>query len=153
MIKCPYCKNEIPDDSRYCDQCGKAVMYCPECGVPKKGTECAACGETLVSAEQFRSKPKTVQDTAWKLEGEGLSLTVTEGSFGRRGGIYPEFSTNKYISGVHGKFTAVPGGWTLTDLGSTNGTFVNGSKLAPNTAVAIKRGDRIKIAISEFIVK
>ena len=28
-MKCPYCQNIIDDDSRWCDQCGKELMFCP----------------------------------------------------------------------------------------------------------------------------
>lgn len=34
-------------------------------------------------------------------------------------------------------------GITIEDLGSTNGTIVNGNKLAPNAAAAIKAGDKM----------
>ena len=54
-MKCPYCKQEIDADSCFCDQCGKPLMFCPECRQPKRGTECPACGETLISAAKFHS--------------------------------------------------------------------------------------------------
>ncbi len=28
MIICPNCKEEIDDESRYCDQCGQALLFC-----------------------------------------------------------------------------------------------------------------------------
>ena len=37
------------------------------------------------------------------------------------------------ISGVHARLKRVTGGVTLEDLGSTNGTWVEGTRLAPNT--------------------
>ena len=49
-MKCPFCQGVIDDDSRYCDLCGKHLMFCPECRQPKKGTSCPRCGELLVSA-------------------------------------------------------------------------------------------------------
>ena len=33
------------------------------------------------------------------------------------------------VSGVHGQIRWTGGRWVLTDLGSTNGTFVNGSRV------------------------
>ena len=52
-MKCPFCQGVIDDDSRYCDLCGKHLMFCPKCRQPKKGTSCPRCGELLISAEEF----------------------------------------------------------------------------------------------------
>ncbi|MDY4481691.1 MAG: FHA domain-containing protein [Candidatus Cryptobacteroides sp.] len=41
----------------------------------------------------------------------------------------------------------------MTDSGSTNGTQVNGVKLEPGKAAAIKTGDIIRIATLEFTVQ
>ena len=42
--------------------------------------------------------------------------------------------------------------WEISDSGSTNGTYVNGSKLVPGTWVALKKGDQVKIATVKFNV-
>ena len=48
------------------------------------------------------------------------------------------------ISKLHGQFTAAPGGeFDLSDLGSTNGTFVNGLKLEPKKNHRLMEGDLI----------
>ena len=52
-MKCPFCQSIIEDDSRWCDQCGKELMFCPSCRVPRKGSSCPACGELLVSGNRF----------------------------------------------------------------------------------------------------
>jgi len=39
------------------------------------------------------------------------------------------------------------------DVGSTNGTKVNGQRLQANVPVSIKIGDKIKIATLEFTVE
>ena len=43
----------IPDDSAYCDQCGKELKWCPQCKRPKRGTECPLCGSVLVPGRQY----------------------------------------------------------------------------------------------------
>jgi hypothetical protein len=40
--------------------------------------------------------------------------------------------------------------YNITDLGSTNGTFVNEQKLSPNTAYTLNPGDRIRIGDTTF---
>lgn len=49
MIICPNCKEEIDDDSHYCDQCGQALLYCEKCGRVGLGRRCTNCGGLMVS--------------------------------------------------------------------------------------------------------
>ena len=82
-----------------------------------------------------------------------MRLILRAGAFGRRGGIWPELASCIYVSGNHGVIGGGPSGWTITDSGSTNGTKVNGVKLEPGKAAAIKPGDTIRIATLEFNVQ
>ncbi len=49
---CPYCKSDIDDDSFHCDQCGKELFVCPQCGLAGKGRNCVEDGAKLVSRKQ-----------------------------------------------------------------------------------------------------
>ena len=202
-MKCPFCKETIDDDSYYCDQCGKELHFCPDCGKPKQGTTCPACGADLVSGTVFfLKKPQATQPAAapsspWPtnpttsyqpspapqappmpqgtavqtpqmpqgtamaappkpmpqfIQGNGWNLPLKEGVFGRTQGIYGEFSTQQYISGRHGQFRMMNGQWQVLDFGSTNGTFLNGQRLAPNNWYDLNLGDQLKIATTNFII-
>ena len=48
------------------------------------------------------------------------------------------------VSKFHGYFTEDQGRWSLTDFRSTNGTELNGKRLAPTIATPVKGGDRIR---------
>jgi len=52
------------------------------------------------------------------------------------------------VSRQHAHLQQSPQGWTVADLGSTNGTFINGQQIAANVATALKPGDRITIGSS-----
>jgi pSer/pThr/pTyr-binding forkhead associated (FHA) protein len=54
------------------------------------------------------------------------------------------------ISRRHARLDRRSQGWIITDLGSTNGTFVNGRRLAPQEGHALRTGDRITIGSSVF---
>ena len=84
------------------------------------------------------------------LVGNGWRLTLQEGPFGRRGGIWPELSTCQYVSGSHGNIVKAGADWVIEDVGSTNGTYVNGARIQRQ---ALKKGDRVKIATLEFTVE
>jgi len=55
-----------------------------------------------------------------------------------------------FLSGRHAMFTLQDGGYLLRDLGSTNGTQVNGDKLA-DMPVKLKDGDRIHLGQLDFL--
>ena len=167
-MKCPFCKAMIDDDSRFCDQCGKELHFCPECGKPKMGTECPACGADLVSADAFfkadkpepkvelKPQPKVALSVnpvnEWSMVGDGFNLKLKEGVFGRTTGIYPEFSTSIYISGIYGELRCLNGQWQIRDLGSHNGTFLNGVRLTPNTWTDLHLDDKLKIATTHLSI-
>ena len=55
------------------------------------------------------------------------------------------------ISRKHAKVDLNDGVFTICDLGSTNGTYLNGSKLPENRFFALKNGDSVKLANEPFI--
>ncbi len=99
------------------------------------------------------------------LEAESVTFPATQGPrrfvldrdavrVGRRSrsrGVTPEIDLSSDpedtgISHLHLLFSRDAGGYTLTDLGSTNGTTVNhGAPITPNVAVALMDGDRIHL--------
>ena len=56
MIICPKCKEDIEDDSHYCDQCGQALVYCSSCGRVGMGRRCTYCGALMLSPEEYQAK-------------------------------------------------------------------------------------------------
>ena len=56
MIVCPNCKEEIDDDSHFCDQCGQQLAYCERCGRVGLGRRCTQCGGLMLSREEYEHK-------------------------------------------------------------------------------------------------
>lgn len=54
MIICPNCKEEIEDDSYYCDQCGQALLFCKNCGRAGLGRRCTQCGGMMITPEEYQ---------------------------------------------------------------------------------------------------
>jgi hypothetical protein len=54
MIICPNCKEEIDDDSHYCDQCGQALLFCNKCGRVGIGRRCTQCGGMMITPEEYQ---------------------------------------------------------------------------------------------------
>ena len=51
MIICPSCKEEIDNDSHFCDQCGQALLFCDRCGSVGIGRRCTHCGGLMVAPD------------------------------------------------------------------------------------------------------
>ena len=57
---------------------------------------------------------------------------------------------NKMISRVHCRIDRKDGQYTVMDLQSANGTYVNGVKLQPNVPFPLKDRDIVRLANSDF---
>lgn len=77
------------------------------------------------------------------------------GIIGRTGGDYVDvFGSCGYVSGTHGKLTLHSSmRWLYTDLGSTNGTELEGKELEPNKNYLLKKGQIIEIGYVKFRVE
>lgn len=84
----------------------------------------------------------------------GVRLSIRNGtnSIGRREGndiVVPD----PYCSGSHAQMIAEDGAFTLADLGSTNGTFVNGVQLDANSPKELQIGDEITFGQMVFTIE
>lgn len=59
-------------------------------------------------------------------------------------------SDNNSISRAHCKIKVRGGRCYITDLNSTNCTYVNGTRVSPNQEVVLSKGDTIKVSDEEF---
>lgn len=164
---CSFCISDIPEDSLYCDQCGKRLMICPECG--KLGSElfCFFDNKILVEYDielngiKIKNK-KTFRpnksESKLMLENSSLNLYLKffETDFiGRKyGSAKIQLAGFKQISSKHAEINYKDSlGWQVKDLDSTNGTILNSIKLIPHTNYSFQNKDILALADIEFIVK
>ncbi len=83
--------------------------------------------------------------------GERISINNTSFVIGKEmARVNYCISDNTSVSRTHVRLTSRGGVTYVTDLRTTNGTFVNGVKLNPNQEVALKNGDKLSLADEEF---
>ena len=174
MIICPTCKEEIDDDSRFCDQCGQALLYCNQCGRVGIGRRCTYCGGLMVppgdgvqmssanvASVGYATYGSLRQDDSRHAGGESIPvLTLANDSLnirivamngaiiGRRKGPYTQFFEKQaYVSGVHAQLFFKPEtGWSVIDKHSSNGTKLNQHQIQPDVNMTLNNGDILTIA-------
>lgn len=185
---CPskICKNEIPEDSLYCDQCGIKLLRCQKCNSVGISKFCGKCGGCMIfSNNQFNqitdsipevtetkntnvfSKPQEqfvgtqiiqldssipslelCHNDGWTIEPKaGNVLGRTTGEFVSKLGCFP------VISSRHAQVSFNDGKWFITDLHSTNKTYINNNCLVPDNPTEIKNNDVLILANVPFVVR
>ena len=86
-----------------------------------------------------------------KSNGERININKPEFIIGKeRRRVDYCISDNGSISRTHAKLRIRADRCYISDLGSTNCTFVNGSKISPNQEVVLSKGDEISISDEKF---
>ncbi len=92
--------------------------------------EVEVCNEAVIEAEQ--SAPNIVARLVAKDGSESFDLREGTYRIGRRAGANDIVISNPYCSGRHADLAISSDGFAIIDVGSTNGTFVNGVKIDAN---------------------
>lgn len=85
--------------------------------------------------------------------GPGTEIRIIEGTItlGRRPGNTIVISNDAYISGQHAQIETDDTGTHVTDVGSTNGSSVNGQKLSPNERQLLLEGDEVQFGQTKYV--
>ena len=153
MIICPTCKEEIEDDSHFCDQCGQPLLYCSSCGRVGKGRRCIYCGGLMTNTHSHPPITASIPNNIPVLTLYNANLDIRiigqpGAIIGRRQGPYSHyFEQNMFVSGIHAQLVYSSNtGWNIIDKHSSNGTKLNNHSLQPDVPMTLKNGDIITIA-------
>jgi hypothetical protein len=162
-IICIHCSNPNPNSSNFCNQCGAKLVQ----------VENAGAGNIQQTTEYLGNiKPPPVKPVEVKIR--GLALYVLDAksaiplelkertTLGRSiegASVLPDIDFDQYegfvlgVSRMHAVIHNNEEGIFISDLQSSNGTFVNRSRLKPYEMVAIKHGDIISLGMlrTQFI--
>ena len=157
--------------TQVCGNCGHSLAttdrFCPKCGTPVPGASPFAKPDvtgTIYALGQISHDsgplPSVVpHDMTTVQPGSHVLLIVRGPASGSRielvgdnmvAGRSPEtaiFLDDITVSRQHARFDRVAEGWSLVDLGSLNGTYVNRDRA---DIVALKHGDEIQIGKYRF---
>ncbi len=99
------------------------------------------------------SVPQPAGHLVPKDTGPALALCEGVNTIGRREGANTVVISDPYCSGRHADLTVQDGVFTITDVGSTNGTLVNGAPLEAHAARELQAGDEITIGRPVFTLE
>jgi pSer/pThr/pTyr-binding forkhead associated (FHA) protein len=127
-----------------CPHCGKKLTrpdaaFCPNCGSPLKGAA-AQAADTVHGG----SLAKIIINLPGEETREEF-LAKAVATLGRRSSNQIQVMSAT-ISGEHAKIELTHRGHTITDLNSTNGTYVNGKRIEPGKPYLLASNDIIRFS-------
>lgn len=158
MVTCPVCKHSELDGTLFCSECGAALW----------GD--AFDEDTATLKQEFEKLPNTdnVSTLVLPMYAPPIGFTLringakepvqlagkTEYLLGRadpKHEVLPDLDLGPYggqqmgVSRKHASLMQIDTGFAIRDLGSTNGTIVNGRVLAANQDCPLRDGDEIRL--------
>lgn len=158
MQLCKNCGAKQLDGTIFCTECGASFI---EIKHPRDTTASLRLRDNIDLPDEPRVVPAPdIQPTGSTMSlvvlnsGRRLNLDVSSevliGRADARHGFTPDVDLGRdggYDAGVsrnHARLALKDGVCTLEDIGSSNGTFVNGRRLLPNQPIPIHNGDELK---------
>lgn len=162
LTPCPFCKTLIPRDCRFCDTCGEKLRRCQACGSFAKSKRCTTCGsatDEIVAPAPVAANATVRPSVATPTPGHlvcvrgGLRIGLAHDAIiGRRGSYGSAFQIFPTISGTHARLVQQSSDWLIEDVGSSYGTFINGTQIAKHTPTPIHVGDVVRFSDIDFKV-
>jgi|SRR3972149_1720289 len=155
MIVCSNCKSQETDGAIFCSECGTQLAQIDTAQTQKFSTD----SEDLRNAIFFTDEMPN-QGATWislHLLDTGDILPVSErseftlGRLSDNQAIEPDIDLTPFkafdngVSRLHAVIRHNQGNVVLVDLGSSNGTYVNGLRIMPNIEQPLRHGDIVAL--------
>jgi hypothetical protein len=163
MKLCPYCKHNNLEGLLFCDECGYSLSDVVDTTLPTRKLE-----DTLA---EFSAKATWGSASVGRLQSVIIHFRSVDDPlvvelkdrivFGRMDtssprqpdiDLAPYGAVEKGVSRIHAAIERSDDVLTLVDMGSSNGTSLNGQRLAPDQPRVLRDGDEIRFGklIAQF---
>jgi hypothetical protein len=155
MIQCPNCKHEEVDGAVFCSECGTQLVKSENVTTQKIELDDRDNRVTGPLADEIPN-----YSNAWislHMLDSGQILPVAErkeftmGRISDNQPIMPDIDFSSFkaydngVSRLHAVIRQNSGNVIIMDLGSSNGTYVNGTRLMPNVEQPLRHGDVVAL--------
>jgi hypothetical protein len=158
MIKCPSCGKRHPENTLFCDECGAYLLAEGRKRTDPLAVEDVAWMETDFgvsgSFDDQSAQPLIIRvsvlESGRQIEFP-LSKEISIGRLDATTATFPDVdlttdgALEKGVSRRHAKITRKGAELYLEDLGSVNGTFLNGKRLTPYLPHVLNHRDEIRL--------
>ena len=159
MIKCPFCQTLHVENTLFCSECGTYLLEDDKRGTDPLGTsEIGWVGDSAEEADaqsRFQGTgPLSIRlnigDRRRQVE-VPLNKAIHMGRLDPASDVFPEIDLTedngleKGVSRRHARILKREGTVVVEDLGSINGTFINGKRLAPYLPEMLNDGDSLQL--------
>ena len=153
-VFCTQCGQQNPDDSKFCARCGAPLTVPSTPGVPAV-EQTTTISMTSLDATEEHSEDLDEVGIESLPAGSALLVVKRGPNAGSRflldkdvttAGRHPEsdiFLDDVTVSRRHADIERGGGGWTVRDVGSLNGTYVNRQRIEDSSPLA--NGDEVQI--------
>jgi len=159
MIKCPFCQTPHVDNTLFCSECGTYLLEDDKRGTDPLGTgEIGWVGDSAEDSDaQMRFQgtgPLSIRLSVGERKREvevPLNKAIHMGRLDPASDVFPEIDLTeddgleRGVSRRHARILKREGTVVVEDLGSINGTFINGKRLAPYLPEMLKDGDNLQL--------
>lgn len=128
------------------------AVPCPACKRPNRAGArfCVGCGQSLQVLRPAVLRVIEPVRAAWEMpiaRSPILLGRVSEAEEYRPDFDMAFYDDGGYVSRRHAQVTKDAAGYLISDLGSSNGTLLNGYPLLPNRLYRLRNGDRFKVGL------
>jgi hypothetical protein len=160
LLVCPTCGEPASADDKVCPRCGTAFVTFEQylhTGITNKSIK----PKNWPTGEEIVTGQRTIH---FEIRGENLDVQINDSVIVGRSNEtlneeQPDIDLTDYQArekGVSRQHLSIKKRGALlyiTDLGSTNGSYVNGRRLDPNLERLLRDGDELRLGFLDFIVR
>ena len=163
MIVCPNCKHKEHDGALFCSECGSQLTYNDPLATSSIRRVTTEVRDQLNPAQFAPTIPASMTAKLMVyLVDYGQFIPIqerTEFTLGRESDgqpIMPDIDLTSYkayengVSRLHAVVRHVKKNFFIMDLGSANGTYINGTRISPNVDVPITTSDIVSLGKLKF---
>ncbi len=155
MIICPNCKSQESDGTIFCSECGTQLVQADSAQTQKLSPDSDELQGSVFYIDEMPNQGATWISLHLLETGDIIPIAerseFTLGRLSENQPIEPDIDLTPFkafdngVSRLHAVIRHNQGNIVIVDLGSSNGTYVNGLRIMPNMEQPLRHGDIVAL--------